>query len=294
MILVTGATGAVGRPLLEALASRGAKVRALTRSPGRTQFPAGVDVAVGDPSRPETIAAHLDGVRAVFLNSRAIREATPELAGLAREHGVSRLVALSAYNVEQDLALQPSRYIGDRNRECEAAAESSGLEWVSLRAQVFANMALPQWGGQLAQGDEVAWPYPGFAEAPIDPRDVAEVAAHALLGDDLLGRKPVLTGPAAVTQAAMLATIAEATGRPLHYRESTLVEFAGLIAAMGLPPELAASFIARYAALQGREPELTCEVEQVLGRPPRSYRDWVADNALAFAREPATRRATVR
>jgi hypothetical protein len=123
---------------------------------------------------------------------------------------------------------------------------------------------------------------------------VAEAAAHALLGDDLLGRKPVLTGPAAVTQAAMLATIAEATGRPLHYRESTLVEFAGLIAAMGLPPELAASFIARYAALQGREPELTCEVEQVLGRPPRSYRDWVADNALAFAREPATRRATVR
>ncbi|MEV3936965.1 NAD(P)H-binding protein [Glycomyces sp. NPDC049804] len=283
MILVTGATGAVGRPLVAALASRGVAVRAVSRDPENAGLPAGVEVVAGDPSRPETIAPHFEGVTAVFMNSRAIRDATAAFADLARERGVRRLVALAAYNVDQDLALQPSRYVRDRNRECEAAAESSGLAWVSLRPQVYAHMALPQWGGQLAAGDEVAWPYADFAEAVIDPRDVAEVAALALLDDGLHGTKPVLTGPAAVTQAEMVATIADVTGRPLRLRESTVVEFADLIAAMGLPPELAASFIARYAAFEGRAPELTDDAARLLGRPPRTYRDWAADHAALLA-----------
>jgi len=289
MILITGATGTVGRPLVAALAARGVAVRALTRDPSRAVFPTGVEVVAGDPSRPESIAAHLDGVRAVFLNSTAIRDACGEFADLAKEGGVSRLVALAAYNVEQDLALQPSRYMGDRNRECEAAVENSGLEWVTLRPQVYASMAVPLWAGQLQFGDTVDWPYADFAEALVDPRDVAEVAAHALVDDDLLGRKPVLTGPEALTHAEMVQVIAEVTGRPLRYRESTLVEAVCRIAAMALPPELAASFVARYAAFAGQTPELTDEVPRILGRPARTYRDWITDHAAAFTRAELSR-----
>ena len=281
MILVTGATGAVGRPLVAALRERGVPVRALTRDPARAGFAPDVEVVAGDASRPETIAAHLDGVRAVFLNSRAIGDACGTFADLARVRGATRLVALAAYNVEQDLALQPSRYVGDRNRECEAAVEASGLEWSSLRPQVYTNMALPLWGDQLRLGDTIEWPYPDFVEAVVDPRDVAEVAVHALLEDDLLGRKPVLTAEA-ISHAEMVAVIAEVTGRPLRYRESSLVDFAGRIAAMGLPPELAASFITRFAAFAGHTPELTDEVPRILGRPARTYRDWIADHAVAF------------
>ncbi|MCC3763178.1 NAD(P)H-binding protein [Glycomyces sp. TRM65418] len=284
MILITGATGTVGRPLVAALHARGVAVRALTRDPSRAAFPAGVEVVAGDPSRPETIAAHLDGVRAVFLNSTAIRDACEAFAGLAKRHGATRLVALAAYNVEQDLALQPSRYIGDRNRECEAAVETSGLEWVSLRPQMYASMAVPLWAGQLQLGDTVHWPYADFAEAVVDPRDVAEVAAHALVEDDLLGRKPVLTGAEALTHAEMVSVIGEVTGRRLEYRESTVVELVGRLAAMGLPPELAASFVARYAAFEGQTPESTDEVSRILGRPARSYRDWIADHAAAFSK----------
>lgn len=282
MILITGATGTVGRPLVTALVERGLRVRALTRDPSRARFPAGVEVVGGDPSRPASI--DLTGVRAVFLNSTAIRESCGAFAAHAKASGVSRLVALAAYNLEQPLALQPSRYIGDRNRECEAAVESSGLEWASLRPQVYASMAVPLWAGQLQLGDTVDWPYADFKEAVVDPRDVAEVAAHALVHDDLLGRKPVLTGPEALTQARMVEVIAEVTGRPLRYRESALVEFASRVAAMGLPPELAASFIARFAAFDGSEPELTDEVPEILGRPARSYRDWIDDHAAAFTR----------
>ncbi|HEX2143963.1 MAG TPA: NAD(P)H-binding protein [Glycomyces sp.] len=284
MYLITGATGTIGRPLVAALAARGEPVRAVTRDRDLAAFPHGVEVVAADPSRPASLAPHLDGVRAVFLNSTAIRDATADLVDLARRSGVTRLVALAAYNVEQDLALQPSRYIGDRNRECEAAAETSGLEWTSLRPHVYASMAVPLWAEQLRRGDDVAWPYPDFAEAPIDPRDVAEVAAHALLTDDLLGRKPVLTGPEAISQADMVAVIAEVTGRPLRYRELPVLDFADLIRTMGLPPELTASFIARYAAFAAHEPVVTDEVPQILDRPARSYRDWITDHAAAFTR----------
>lgn len=282
MILITGATGAVGRPLVAALLERGVAVRALTRDPGGAGFPAGVDIVAGDPSRPDTIARHFDGVEAVFLNSRAIGDAVGEFADLARRNGVRRLVALAAYNVEHPLALQPSRYVGDRNRECEAAVESSGLEWVSLRPDVYANMALPLWGGQLARGNEVAWPFPDFTEAVIDPRDVAEAAAHALMRDDLLGRKLTLTGPEAVSHTAMVEAIATATGRPLRYRELPLVDFAEHLTTMGLPPALAASFIARYAAFNYQEATVTDTVQQVLACPPRSYLDWARDHATHF------------
>jgi uncharacterized protein YbjT (DUF2867 family) len=282
MILITGATGTVGRPLAAALAAHDLPVRALTRDPSQVRFPSGVEVVAGDPSRPESIAAHLTGVQAVFLNSTAIRDAAGEFADVAKRCGVRRLVGLAAYNVEQDLSLQPSRYIGDRNRECEAAVEASGLEWVSLRPQVYASMAEPLWAGQLQAGDTVTWPYADFAEAVVDPRDVAEVAAHALTADDLLGGKPVLTGPESLTHAEMVQVIAEVTGRPLHYREPSIEEFADGIAAMGLPPELTASFIARFAAFEGRPSELTDEVPAILGRPARTYRDWIADHADAF------------
>ncbi|GIG66307.1 NAD(P)H-binding protein [Phytomonospora endophytica] len=282
MLLITGATGTVGRPLVTALHAKGVRVRAVTRDPGTASFPEGVEVVAGDPSCPATLAGHLDGVEAVFLNSSAVRDAAPELAALARERGVRRLVALAASNVEQDLAFQPSRYIGDRNRECEAAAEHSGLEWASLRPTVYANMALPLWGGQLRAGDVVSWPLPDFADSVVDPRDVAEVAAHALTTDGLLGRKPVLSGPAPVTNAEMVAVLGRVLGRELRYREISATVFAEVVARMGLPPELTASFLARWAALAAEPPEVSGEVAAVLGRPPRSFAAWAADHASAF------------
>jgi uncharacterized protein YbjT (DUF2867 family) len=68
MILVTGATGTVGRPLIELLASEGVKVRAVTHNPQAAGLPAGVEIAEGDPARPDTIAPLLEGVTALFLH----------------------------------------------------------------------------------------------------------------------------------------------------------------------------------------------------------------------------------
>ena len=155
MLLVTGATSTIGRPLTDALLNQGAKVRAVTHNPHAAGLPAEVEVVEGDLSRPDTIAPFLEGVTALFLHPRAVGLAAGELLTLARQRGVRRVVALSATNVDDPLDEQPSRYQGDRNKEVEDAAVASGLAWVSLRASSFAMNTLRAWGAQLRAGDVV-------------------------------------------------------------------------------------------------------------------------------------------
>jgi uncharacterized protein YbjT (DUF2867 family) len=121
-VLVTGATGNVGRPLVALLAHAGATARAVTRRPGDVGFPAGADVFT-------TASAGLTGADAVFLYSRALGEELTTVVEQARSQGVTRLVALSASNVDDDFSFQPSRFRGDRNKEVEQLAVDSGLEW---------------------------------------------------------------------------------------------------------------------------------------------------------------------
>jgi uncharacterized protein YbjT (DUF2867 family) len=132
MLLVTGATGTIGRPPIDVLVNQGAKVRTITHNSQAAALPAEVEVEV-DLSRPATIAPHLEGVTALFLHPRAVGLAAVELLALGRQRGVQRVVALSATNVDDPLDQQPSRYQGDRNKEVEDAAVTSGLAWVSLR-----------------------------------------------------------------------------------------------------------------------------------------------------------------
>jgi uncharacterized protein YbjT (DUF2867 family) len=122
MLTVTGATGTIGRTLIDVLVNQGAKVRIITHSSQAAALPAEVEVVEGDLSRPATIAPHLEGVTALFLHPRAVGLAAVELLALARQRGVQRVVALSATNVDDPLDQQPSRYQGDRNKEVENVA----------------------------------------------------------------------------------------------------------------------------------------------------------------------------
>jgi uncharacterized protein YbjT (DUF2867 family) len=285
MLLVTGATGTIGRPLLEVLVNQGGKVRAVTHNPKAAGLPAGVEVVEGDLARPATIAPFLDGVTALFLHPRAVGLAAGELLAAARQRGVRRVVALSATNVDDPLDQQPSRYQGDRNKEVEDAAVASGLAWVSLRASSFAANTLRAWGAQLRAGDVVRYPYANFAEAPIHERDLAEVIAHALRSDDPVarrGRRLELTGPQSLTHQQLVATIGEVLDRPLRFQELP-PELAkqGMIH-QGLPEPFVEALLARYAREVGQPAPVTGEVERVLGRPARTYAEWVADHAAAF------------
>jgi uncharacterized protein YbjT (DUF2867 family) len=282
MILVTGATGTIGRPLVELLVGEGAEVRAVTRNPRAAGPPAHVEVVEGDPSRPDTIAPFLEGVTALFLHPRAVGNAAGELLALARERGVNRVVTLSAINVDDDLDEQPSRYRGDRNKEVEDAAVGSGLESVSLRAGSFAINTLEAWGTQIRAGDVVRGPYATFAEAPIHERDLAGVGARALLTEGLVGRRLELTGPESLSHEEMVAIIGDVIGRPLRYQEIPPEAAKQGMVQHGFPEPFVEALMARYDREVGQAALVTGEVETILNRPARTYAEWVADHAAAF------------
>ena len=135
------------------------------------------------------------------------RSLAPESAG-----SITRLVALSAGNADDDVARQPSRFRGDRNKEVEQLAVDSGLAWVSLRPAVFASTSADMWSAQLRAGDVVSGPFADASFAPIVDSDIAAVAAHALLGGHLDGRRIPLTGPQAFTVAEQVAVIGDVLG----------------------------------------------------------------------------------
>lgn len=283
MIVITGATGTVGRPLVGQLSAEGAAVRAVTRDPQAAGLPAQVEVVEGDPSKPDTIADALLGATAVFLHPRAVGDAADELAALAAELGVRRIVALSAANIDDELADQPSRFRGDRNKEAEDAAVHSGLEWVSLRASTFAVNTLHAWGDQIRAGDVVRYVYAAFEESPIDERDLSAVAARALLTDALVGQRLELTGPDSLSHAAMVAVIGDVIGRPLRFAEIPPAAATQGMLQHGFPEPFVTALMSRYAryADHPQHPP-TGEVARILGRPARTYATWVADHAAAF------------
>jgi len=266
MYLITGATGVVGRPLLAELERHA--VRAVTREPSR------LPGAVAEPDFTD--------VTAVFLNPRAVGLAAADLLARAKVAGVRRVVVLSAVNVDDPLDEQPSRFNGDRNKEVEAAAIESGLEWVSLRAAYFAINTAYSWGAQLRAGDVVRAPYPRMAEAPVDPRDLAAVAARALADDDLVGRELTLTGPESLTQEDMVTTIGHALGRDLRFMPIPPDAALAALVHHGQRPEFVAALMARFAREEGRPAFVSGDVEKVLGRPARSLADWVTDHPHFF------------
>jgi uncharacterized protein YbjT (DUF2867 family) len=279
-IVVTGATGNVGRPLVADLFAAGAQVRAVSRTPNPTGFPAGVEVVA---SAADALAGG-SGVEAVFLNSRALGEQLADVVARCRHTGVAKLVALSAINADDDFARQPSRFRGDRNKEVEQAAVDSGLDWVSLRPTVFATNFAGMWSGQLRAGDVVAGPYAAASSAPIVERDIAAVAARALLTDDLVGQRIPLTGPQAFTNSQLVEVIGGVVGRPLQYLEVP----PGLVRQRFIDIGFGADFADAYMAMQAEtldKPALvTHEVEKILGRPATPFAQWVSEHRDLFTK----------
>ncbi|MEV0999710.1 NAD(P)H-binding protein [Nonomuraea sp. NPDC050202] len=286
MIVVTGATGPLGRLLIARLLAEGARVRAVSRSTQPSGLPDGVELVTGDPSLPGTMPACFDGAEALFLHPRTFGDSAGELLSVAAEQGVRKVVALSAINIDDPYELQPSRWRGDRNKEAEKAAMASGLTWTSLRAGSFAGNSALAWGAQIRAGDVVRYVHARFREPVLDERDLAEVAARALLTDELAGRKLQLTGPQSLSHEEMVAVIAAALGRPLRFEELPPQAVAAHLVENGLPEPWARALMARYAHyLEHDQPPVTGEVDKILGRPARTYADWVADHLAAFGAE---------
>lgn len=274
-IVVTGATGNVGRPLVTELIRAGATVRAVTRRPGAADLPPGAQAV---PSAAEA----LDGASALFVNSRALGPEMADVVARARVAGVAKLVALSAINADDEVTRQPSRYRGDRNREAEQLVVESGLPWVSLRPSVFATNFAGMWAAQIQAGDVIAGPYAAASSAPIAEADIAAVAARALLTDELDGLRVPLTGPQALTNTQLVQVISAVLGRSLRYLEVPSEVVRQRFLAIGFSTEFADAYLAMQAATVDRPALVTHDVEKVLGRPACAFADWIADHTILF------------
>ena len=155
-ILVTGATGNVGRPLVAGLLADGARVRALTRDPAAAGFPPGVAVAGGDYAAPGILAEAVRSADAVFLNIGALREHAGELIAAARGTGVSKIVMLSSIAVrdEGDQVLS----LGRQHKAVEDAIKAAGVDWTILRCRGFATNTLT-WAASVRAEGVVRFPY---------------------------------------------------------------------------------------------------------------------------------------
>jgi uncharacterized protein YbjT (DUF2867 family) len=276
-IVVTGATGNVGRPLVCELAAAGVRVRAVTRTPQTAKFPDGVEAVT-------SAVDALPGASAVFLNSRALGAQLADVVALAKRSGVTKLVALSAINADDDFSRQPSRFRGDRNKEVEQLAVDSGLDWVSLRPAVFASNFAGMWSAQLRAGDVVAGPYAAASAAPIVDADIAAVAAQALLTDDYVGQQLPLTGPQAFTNSELVAIIGTVLGRSLRYVEAPPELVRQRFIGIGLGAEFADSYIAMLAETLDKPALVTREVEKVTGRSATTFAEWVAEHRDVFTK----------
>ncbi|MCO6004977.1 NAD(P)H-binding protein [Actinoallomurus purpureus] len=271
MFLITGATGNVGRPLIDALLALGAPVRALTRRPADAGLPDGVEVAATDD-------LPMDGVRAVFLNAMTVQHAAGPLLKKAAEHGVRRVVVLSSLSALDD---DPDNTIAVSHRDLERAVEESGLEWTFLRPGAFASNTL-SWAGSIRSQGVARAAYGAARFSLIHERDIAEVAARALLDDDLVGAKPALTGPESLTQVDQARVIGEAIGRPVRFEEITPEEARTGMIGSYIPPAIADTLLRMFAQLTERPAEISPDFTRITGRPARTFAEWAADHAADF------------
>ncbi|GAB2601802.1 NAD(P)H-binding protein [Streptomyces capparidis] len=285
-ILVTGATGNVGREVTRLLIDAGVDVRALTRDPGSARLPGAAEVVAGDLRRPATLRDALAGVERMYLFP--VAETAREVAAMAAEAGVRRVVVLSSGAVTggHDTTV---------HLPVERAVEESGLEWTHVRPGEFAVNKVELWGPSIRAERVVRDPYPESGWYPVHERDVADVAVAALLEDGHTGAAHTLNGPELISLRDQARAIAAAIGEEIRFERVTPEEARELYRRQGGFAAAAADFLLGFTDYEGNpaDPHAAAEfdasalgpqptAEQVTGRPARTFAEWARDHADDF------------
>jgi uncharacterized protein YbjT (DUF2867 family) len=281
-ILVTGATGNVGRNVVEQLAGRGADVRALVRDPSKADFPAQVEVVQGDFLDVDALRSALSGVSTLFLlNGVVADEFTQALVALslAREAGIERIVYLSV--IHSDLYVDVPHFAGKYG--VERMIERMGLNATILRPAYFMDNDVTLLDSIRAYG---VYPMPigDRGLAMIDARDVGEIAAIELIRRErselpLPMNRINLVGPDTLTGADAAALWSDVLGRPISYPRHDTAGFERNMRQF-MPGWMALDMrlMAERFVTDGMVPEAgdVDRLTALLGRPLRTYRDYAA------------------
>ncbi len=284
-VLVTGATGRIGRAVIDQLIDAGVPVRALTRRPdAAATLPANVDVVTGDLTLPESLDTALRGVSTVFLVWTAPPTSAPAVIERLSTHA-RRVVFLSSPHQTRHPFFQQPNPMAVLHADIERLIAASGIESTIIRPGMFASNVSSWWASAIRAGNIVRWPYGAAETAPIDDRDVAAVAARTLYQDGHAGGDYVLTGPESLSQAEQVRIIGDALGRRITFEELTPDEFRSQTEG-SWPRPVVDMLLTAWGATMGRPAFITPTVFDILGSAPRSFRQWVTDHATTFVESP--------
>ncbi|MEU7043188.1 SDR family oxidoreductase [Streptomyces varsoviensis] len=283
MIVVTGATGKIGSETVRLLAQRGAATKALVRDPSRApggSFPDGVEIAVGDFERPDTLDAAMRGADTVVLISTSVPAHEIAAIDSAVRQGVRHVVKITNHKASESSPV-------DRRRDharIEAHLRASGLAFTLLAPNLlmqnlfaFAPMIKQTRGFVMSAGDG--------RFGMVDSRDVsATAAAVAAAPAEHAGRTYLLTGPELITYDDVAEALTDALGHEIEYRRLSPAEHREAMIEAGVPEPAATSNAQVFGLIaDGDAAWLSDDVAAVTGAPPRSLRTFVADHVSAFA-----------
>ena len=280
MIVVTGATGNVGLPLVRVLAASGEKVTAVSRQIREEAVPEGVQILAADLTVPEGLRPAFDGADSLFLHdggasAQALRPRN--ILDLAKSGGVRRVVLLSSQGVR---TRPESHSHGVLMRSIEDAVRQSGLDWTILRPGGF-NSNVYAWADSIRTRRTVIAPFGDVGLPTVDPADIADVAAATLREDGHAGQIYELTGPALTTPRQGANAIGEALGEPIRFIEQSRDEARAQMLRF-MPKWAVETTLAVIGEPTPAEQQISPAVEQVLGRPPRTFADWLQGHISAF------------
>ncbi|WP_394833062.1 NAD(P)H-binding protein [Pendulispora rubella] len=281
VVLVTAATGNLGPHAVRQLLDAGASVRALVLKddPNVGRLPKGVEIHIGNLGDPDSLDPALDGADGVFLmwpfftlNVNTAPAVVQKIAARPR-----RVALVSSVGVH--IGLEPI----DNNCHAyiEHLLERTSVSWTFLRTTGFHANALG-FAGQIRDGGVVRFPYGAATRTSVDESDVAAVGVKALLEDGHGGRKYLVSGPEEVAQREQVRILGEVLARPLFWEDVEHQAARDAMVAAGWPPSYADGAL-DYFAMLTKKPEVGSKVvEEVTGRPARTFRQWAMEHANAF------------
>jgi uncharacterized protein YbjT (DUF2867 family) len=288
MILVLGATGRVGGEVLRLLAAAGAPVRALSRDPARaagvppppSQGP--VEWQRGDLDDPAALGAALAGVDQAFLMSpvgERMAEQQIAVVDAACLAGVTRVVKLSG----SAWTYAPTPTVsGAAHARVEAALAASGLAYVLVRPNAFVQTSLARLPVELSRGDSFTLAWGDGAVPLIDVRDIAAVAAHALLHRDVSGTFAI-SGPCDLTGNDIATAAGIIAGRSIAYQPLAIEAAVAGARARGESPFMLTHVREVFERIQaGAAAGPTDETPRLLGHAARPIEDWLRDMLVNY------------
>lgn len=281
MILVTGATGSIGRHLVRRLRRDQVPFVALVRDAAKGDA-LGCDYVIGDFEDPDTIDSAVRGVDQLFLNAGGAQPAAGEqpmvgqqktVIDAARRAGVRKVVKVSVWGAGESGKLAEGAHW-----EIEQYLKKSGLAWSILQPSGFMQNFITGAGAFSDDGNLIG-AYRDGRVSYIDCADIAACAFVLLTQPRGVGETFVLTGPEALTHAEIAAKLSVVSGRTVEYVDHAPDEFAANLIAQGLPAQFAADVAALYADVAADSlAATTSAVEDLTGRPPTTFDHFLADN----------------